>query len=341
MENIKCLFFVLFLCLLSLDLQADNGCSLNYGIATINETYVLGEPVVVSVFVSNGTPRPKLVPVDSLKYQYFGIQISSYGTVFTDVSLGYGGTLNISPMNRVLSPGATQYYPFRILRGHYHLKSKASLVFSEPGVYFIRCRIGSTSPRFTSAIKIKVLAPQGLNRQVWKRLNRPELLHFLQFADLAPSRSQEALQLVEIIRQFPGSAYEDDILWAVRHHFCWRIEEVAHPLWPQEAMFRKVLGLPPVGLADWGLRDRRLDCQQVVLSSGLNTLRNLLLHASMQTGVTLGLSHHGGLPSRPIRVHRRVMSLRQLMQAVAEPGQTMWVRHGDGYRLELVPAGKK
>ena len=332
---------VIFCCLLPSRLEADSYRLVEYGIAAVKTQYVLGEPVAVSVFTANETSKSMLVPVDALKYQQFQIQISKDGKSFSDVTLGYGGTINISPANRVLPPGAVQYYPFRILCENYHQKSKATLVFRKPGVYFLRCRIGATMPRFTESVRIQVLAPRGIDRQVWQLLNRPELLHFLQFADIAPSASQEAKQLVEIVRRFPGSTYEDDILWAVRHFYCWRTEEVVHPPWSHEVMFRKVLGLSPVAVVDAGWSDCRLDCQQVALTPGLSTIEKLLLHASMQTGVTLVASQQSGLSSRPVRVHRPVMSLRQLMQALAEPGRAVWVRRGDGYRLETLPAAKK
>ena len=328
-------------CLLSSRLVAESECGVEYGIAAVKTRYVLGEPVAVSVSVANETSKAMLVPVDALKYQQFHIEISKDGRSFSEIALGYAGTIHISPASRVIPAGAVQYYPFRILCENYHQKSKVRLVFREPGVYWIRCRIGSTMPRFTEFVRVRILAPKGVDRQVWQRLKRSELLHFLQFADIAPSASQEAKELVEIVRRFPRSAYEDDILWAVRQFYCWRTEEVVHPPWEHEAIFRKVLGLSPVAVVEAGWNDRRLDCRQVVFTPGLNTVDKMLIGASMQTGVRLVASEQSGLSSRPVRVYRPVMSLRQLMQALAEPGQSVWVRHGDGYRLEMLPAQKK
>ncbi len=170
------------------------------------------------------------------------------------------------------------------------------------------------------------------------------MLYFLQFGRPLRSDRQTVKRAVEILREHEEHAYYDDLVWALRAYYQNQVLHQGAKQFPERGSIRKLLAFPLMEnffSATGGSigYDRRLWFRQVVLEAGSFTLDELLQRATRQTGVVLSRDRSISGDSR-IDYPGGVLSLRQFMRQLSEVG-TGWVRHGDGYRLVVVPARKK
>jgi len=346
--------------------------ALEVAIKPISIVYTQGTMVKLRVTVTNNSDRPVQVWIDALKNQ---IQFEIYPPKARRAKL-YAPwmpyTICVMPMTEELLPGKSKSYYLRLYyftcleRGEDWNQRRE--VFSSPGSYRVRAvypfypnrrgnsvtgkdtAFGKRQDVRSNAVPIRIMAPSDKDAAVFQRMKEASLLSFVQLGKVSgASKAQVLDEAIRLVEEFPDSVYTPDLLWALRQRYHYRIWYQGDKPFPQREQIRRLLGLPPGEAVisikeDRGLRDRRLDLTQVELYSGTLSLEKCLEVASRQTGVPLHVAPEiSRLSSFTVSdgVRIRVFSLRQLMQALAEPGRTVWVRHGDGYRLEALPAGRK
>ena len=331
-----------------------------------------GTVVKLRVTVTNNSNRPVQVWIDALKNQ---IQFEIYPPGAHRAKLYVPWmpyTICVIPMTEELLPGKSKSYCLRLYyftcleRGEDWNQRRE--VFSSPGSYRVRAvypfypdrrgnsltgkdtAFGKRQDVRSNVVPIRIMAPSDKEAAVFKRMKEASLLSFVQLGKVVGASEAQALdEAIRLVEEFPDSVYTPDLLWALRQRYHYRIWYHGDKPFPQRERIRRLLGLPPVEAAisirkDRGLPDRRLDLAQVELHPGRLSLEKCLELASRQTGVSLHVAPEIGplssfMVSGGVRI--RVLSLRQLMQALAEPGRAVWVRRGDGYRLETLPAVKK
>ena len=346
--------------------------ALEVALKPISVAYTRGTVVKLRVTVTNNSNRPVQVWVDVLKNQ---IQFEIYPPGARRAKL-YAPwmpyTICVIPMTEELLPGKSKSYYLRLYyftcleRGEDWNQRRE--VFSSPGSYRVRAvypfypnrrgnvltgkdtAFGKRQDVRSNVVPIMIMAPSDKDAAVFKRMKEASLLSFVQLGEVVGASEAQVLEeAIRLVKEFPDSVYTPDLLWALRQRYHYRIWHKRNKPFPQREQIRRLLGLPPVEASiyieeDSGLRDQRLDLTQVELYSGTLSLEKCLELASRQTGVPLRVapevSRQSSLTiSGGARI--QVLSLRQLMQALADPGRAVWVRRGDGYRLEALPAVKK
>jgi len=326
-----------------------------FSIATFKTKYAVGEPVAITVFIKNNKDEPIRVWPDAIKHQMIAIEVSEDGDQYKQLDLSHR-IINVGTSSITLQPGETRGYVFRILVSessfNKSLEKERSVVgggrrllfFARPGIFFIRARMRSRPSVTTHRLMVHVHLPRDKSLIAWKKINDPAMLYFLQFGRVLDSDCDVVKRAVEILREHENHAYYDDLAWALRMYYCNQVMRHGRKPFPGREPIRKLLALPLVenffSAAGGGIcYDRRLHVRQVVLQAGNFELDDLLRRATIQTGVYLSYDKRITGNSH-IKYPGGVLSLRQFMQQLTEVG-TAWVRDGDGYRLEVVPAGKK
>jgi len=321
-------------------------------IATWKSGYVLGEPVVLTVFVKNATREPLRVWPDAIRHQMIAIELSEDGKHFRPIEIS-GRIINVGTASVTLLPGEKKGYVFRILVSEKWFNNSPKekkagaeeagrfLFLKRPGRYFVRARMRSRPSVVTARLSVRVEPPCGESAVVWSKIREPAMLYFLQFGRPLRSDWRTVKRAVEVLREHEEHAYYDDLVWALRAYYHNQVLHQGARQFPERESIRKLLALPLMEnfFSATGGRigyDRRLRLRQVILEAGSFTLDELLQKATRQTGVVLSRERSITGDSR-IDYPGGVLSLRQFMRQLSEVGNG-WVRHGDGYRLVVVPA---
>ena len=319
-------------------------------IKTNKNKYVVGEPVFVTAMVQNIANKPLKVLSDILQWQ-MDILIAKEGGKFQRFRRGQADLVykEVSPAAVELKPGEKKYYVFLVLYTYYRdNREPPRLAFPRPGKYTIKVRTrvyGEYKNRIESnTIQVTVLAPKGVDLDVWKQLNDPEYLFFLQSWEECPDRDRYALRTATVLNATADSSYHVGLRAVLRQYYAhnyWRLP------WQKRALICRALNLQvcslflvpdgPKGRLWWDIRVRE---RQVSFSSGRYEISKVLEKATWQTGVPLDPGDFTSLINS-VELLGGTYSLEQFMQMLAQPGWAVWVRRGDGYRLEALPAVKK
>lgn len=307
--------------------------------------YLLGETVQLQVTVTNRSN-------DVIEaWQLFvkesdpeiRIYISKDGGKYTEYRVGIGGVGKRRRRTRVLKPSESWKYTLRML---YTYKDKGRLAFTNPGRYRIKVRYPLIQPaappdgRFkkeeleSNAIRIRIKQPEGIDLKVWKQIQSPHFLYFLQSGYTKRHHEDDPLRAVEILKSFPKSRYADDLRWALKTYYD-RDRRQAKRLWKlkeEEARkIREVTGItvpPPQPFPN----DMRLAQMITYHFRRLTPLDDVLKVISRQSGVTLRL--HPKLRVRRMKSIRVTEPLRKFMRNLSAY-KAKWVPDGkDGYLLK-------
>ncbi len=324
-------------------------------IASHKSKYAVAEPVTVTVFVKNTEKEPLLIWPDVIQHQMIYLEFSQDGKNYKKIEI-QDQIINIGTYRIELQPGEVKGYVFRVLvpeasplygenEGTSDVeKGKKLLLFKHPGAYIIQASTFLRSQRIACRLRIHIHPPQGESAVVWRKINDPGMLYFLQFGRPLNSDFDVVKRAVRILQEHKDHVYYDDLAWALRVYYQNQVMRRGGEPFPERDPIQKLLSLPIVenffSATEGGLcYDRRLRERQVVLQAGNFDLDELLKQATIQTGVFLSYDKSITGNSR-IEYPGGVLSLRQFMRQLTEVG-TVWVRRGDGYRLEVVPADKK
>jgi hypothetical protein len=315
-------------------------------LASDSQEYVIGEPVVLSVTVTNVSQDEIQVLVDALDY-HIGILISQDGTRFKQYTPGDRFIPYVIPRAEPLGPGESKVHTFRVLYTSYSRETpqrRSHLVFEKPGMYLVKARyplFGKRESFESNMIRVRINQPQGVDAEVWKQINSPHFLYFLRSAEpnsVLRDYGDTPLRAARLLQSIPKSSYSPAIKYALERRYRERRRYMLRERAledPELQLIRSVTGIeePPEGpFPD----DRRLDVQISSHFPELTPLDEVCRQISRQGGVTLTVA-----PELRIRRMKRAPlteSLRRFMASLSGGGRTAkWIRDGDGYRLVPLP----
>ncbi|MCR4416014.1 MAG: hypothetical protein NUV77_26660 [Thermoguttaceae bacterium] len=335
-------------------------------LTSLRTEYLLGEPVVLIVTLKNTGRSAVLAWVGNFSY-----------AVDLDIGRGEGPLRPYKHPIEIwhdldaalpLQPGEQKVYVFRMLLHHGAHPGESQLVFAEPGRY----RAKATYPLYpicpkgrmveSKTVEFHINPPHGVDAKVWREINRPKFLRFLQSGELRREDGDVLNKALEILRATPETSYRVAIRWALRDYYahrryfglrepdskaCGKLQEICRVLdVPKRAVYSvaedKYYLLPPHGEGIPGA-DRLFSGDQ-----RLDRIVNLPPSEFFPLPVVLGtyaIAKHG-VPLRvawPIEEDYELVcdtpirqTLREFMTSVAVPG-TKWVRERDGYMLVPAP----
>jgi hypothetical protein len=288
------------------------------------------------VAVINSGDRGIAVWVDSLKHT---IEISLAHSdqpyrIYVDPT---APLLKVWPATEPLAPGQSKRYAFRIL-GTFHWKEtpqrRSHLACDKPGHYRVMARYPvpeSDGKQIESnTVQFRVRAPQGTDAKVWERINDPELLFFLQTAQIRGGHLEVLDKLVETYHEAPESGYRPAIRWALEQYFrkprkAIGAEDIARRDAERERI-RQAPGLPKEGLFP---DDNRLDTKVSYHFAQFTPFEEVFRAISAQSGVPLHVSPE--LAGRAMSSARLTRSVREFMSQFEN--DAVWVFDGAGYIL--------
>jgi len=317
-------------------------------VVTPKTAYVLGEPVIVDLVVTNKSDRivrmRDVLADPSVALPHIEVYVSSDGASRmwwpTDCVAEYVGEL------KLIHPGTSRCYRLRVL---YDYKTPTHLAFPRPGRYLVKVsfplaliaangRVRTRELR-SNAVEVEVRAPEGRDQVFWAEIQQGAFLRLLQFG-MGPK--DPALKVAKWLLSLPETSYHDDLRWSLAKYY-YKQRWYHHRLAEDEMeLLREALSLkgrPEFPCATrQGLADARLEYNYVGgyrTNVGMYELRQLLARFSKETGVLLRselpLGESGDLRGTPEPVR-----LRTFMQWMVDPGRTAWFRDGDGYVLKLI-----
>lgn len=317
-------------------------------VVTPKTVYVLGEPVLLDLVVTNNSDRDvrmrDVLADPSVALPHIQVYLSSDGASRmwwpTDCVAEYIGE------PKLIHPGTSRCYRLRVL---YDYKTPTHLAFARPGRYSVKVnfplaliaadgRVRTRELRL-NAIEVDVRAPEGRDRAFWEEIQQDAFLRLLQFG-LGPK--EPALKVAKWLLSIPQTRYHDDLRWSLAKYY-YKQRWYHHRLAEDEMeLLREALSLKghpefpcatPQGLADERLEYNYASGYQT--NMGMYELKQRLATLSKETGVLL----RSELPlgeSWDLRRTPEPVRLRTLMQWMVDPGRTAWFRDGDGYVLKLI-----
>jgi hypothetical protein len=323
-------------------------------LTTPDDEYVLGETVQLKVSVTNTTNKTitaMTVYVEDSEPE-IEIYISKDRDKYERYRMGIYPSVTRTRQTRVLKPSDSWQYTLRVVYGS---KAKSRLAFPKPGTYRIKVRYplfralpppkrkGSYKREEyeSNAIRIRIKQPEGIDLKVWKQIQSPHFLYFLQSGYTKRHHEDDPRRAVKILKSVPKSSYADDLRWALKTYY-YRDRREAKYLWKikddEAHQIRGVTGItvpPPQPFPN----DMRLS-QMITCDFPQQTpLQEVLQVVSRQCGVTLRL--HPLLRVRTMSSVRITLPLRKFMRDRAAH-KAEWVRQGEGYLLKPADGqGKK
>ncbi len=328
------------------------------GLSTPRQSYVLGEPVLLDLVLTNTSGDPirmlEVVADPCVALPEIKIFISG-GARRSPWWWVRGDVVEMERRIERVEPGAQKRYRLRVL---YDIKEPSHLAFPRPGRYWIRAifplvtlapgRPADRKEIESNGIEMEVVAPKGIDARLWRSIQEGSFLRLLQFGT---SPKLTALKVANWLRSISDSSYHDDLRWALaKWYYSYQWESARdRPSEEDMALIREVLGL------DWSVEfgpptDRRLDCYYVdkrwishwyakPISERPYGLDDLLAEITKRTGVPLrndaGL-FFPGISLQSLKNLKETVPLRRFMQLLADPGRTAWFRDGDGYVLRRI-----
>jgi hypothetical protein len=180
-------------------------------IASDRTTYMLGEPVALTIVVENETTEPitinKLLDVSCCASVEIAFEQQPYKN--------YQGPFPVTSMYvepSALRPGERLSTSFEVL---YNIRSRLSndvipyvYAFAKTGEYQVRAVLSDIVPGtkiLAGPIPIRMQEPSGIDVQIWRLLQTEDVANFLQTGS---TRNQSIInRLRTIVRQFPDSSY--------------------------------------------------------------------------------------------------------------------------------------
>lgn len=174
-------------------------------------SYILGEPVVITVTAQNQTAAP-LIFNDGFQLiaGLISVQIAKNGGDFLD----YSGPFPVASQEFItgtLAPGASRTLSFSILANRPSTPEVLPYfyAFATPGAYQLRAVLHHIIPHETlisAPIAIEMFAPQGIDAQIWRLLQTEDAADFLQNGS---ARNPEliAADFAAILAIYPDNFY--------------------------------------------------------------------------------------------------------------------------------------
>ena len=202
--------------------------------------YLVGEPVYVYYEIENSWARP--LPVPTKNEKWVSVEIHVNGRRFIPDPLGK----NVVERRMTLRPLQRQRYYFQLLysfsndntakRDHQTKQAPwDGLVFRRPGLYVIKIAIPEfesfreelgdlasgciQKQDFDCYVRIKMPDKGSVERRIWQRIRREEVLKFLQTEGRLVEIPTVPLELAAILIKFPRSEYHDDLQFALRRYY--------------------------------------------------------------------------------------------------------------------------
>lgn len=334
------------------------------------ERYLLGQPVPLTAVLENAGDKARELyesPIEELDPNV-KIFLAAEGGPFSPFDSGRNIVPSVVRVVRTLAPGSRRYYTSRVV---YDRQSDNRLALAAPGRYKIRARYlwvergeshsGSVE---SNTVEVQVDAPQGPDAEVWARIQRPAMLHFLQTGValgkpsgagpgslsaevLARIESGEGMpaEAAELVLAHPASRYAAALRQALGEYYYQR-KNYPSPgeTIPAAEAIRRALGIASetylsiyLPSRDHPERDERLFRRRVTCHypDGAD-LNKVLEQVTLETGVPLGVGAE--VIRGRFRGESLDVALYQFMQSLVEPGWAKWVRQGDGYHLEAIVA---
>lgn len=305
--------------------------------------YLLGEPIALTVGVTNSGKEP-IQLVRPLEGYGIVTLLSEDGVNFAEYRMGIFGVGAAQWKPQALQPGETWTLKLRIL---YRYDRASRLAFERPGTFFIKVQytlLPHTStgarPVDSNVLAIEVKRPERVDVDVWKRIRSPDFLYFLQ-SGLEPEGDKAVpRKAVELLETFPQTTYAGALKHALGEYYRRRRmkmtrEEIIED--PQLERIRAVTGIvePPEGpFPD----DRRLDVEITTHFPGWTPWEEVLEEVRRQSGVPLGLAPE--LREGKTKSMKVTRPLRRFMRSM-DAHDRKWLPEGEGYRLVPVPEPKK
>lgn len=301
--------------------------------------YVMGEPVVLDVQVTNRGPQPieayKVTAIDYPICPEIAIYVSS--KEFTPAPCDDPDVVRKAD---TLGPGDTWKYQLRIVYGdatarqlplpkvgEYTIRVEYPLLVAQPGTF--GAVDATRSGRYDSnTIKVQVVDVIGRDARIWQTLQSPGFRFFMQWGTVTEEHSDVPLRAAELLNTESRSSYHDGLRWALREYYQRRKAELSEY---EAELIRQVARLEtplpdPILFAD----DARLDQVITYHFPNQTALKEVLRKAARQGGISLEL--HPELQKRTMASARVTEPLRTFLRKVATPGAS-WIRKGDGYLL--------
>lgn len=307
-----------------------------------NEEYVLGEPVLLTVNVTNVSKNN----IEAWEIFVEGcepeirISISRDGVGFEPCQIGILPTVYREREIKILRPRKSWRYDLRLV---YRREASNKLAFGEPGQYWVKARYPLMLGEFrpvkredidSNVLKIHVNEPKEIDATVWQKIRSPEYVHFLQVGWPPHGEDHVPMKVLKLLRTISTSSYHPalrDGLEKYYHHRRFQVHAEYRAELRQLETIRSFLGISKdqAGLfAD----DRRLDIEITYHFPKPTLLEDVFKQISRQSGVTLEVAPE----LQEIRVSslKRTRPLRAFMASRTEY-YARWIRSGDGYRLVL------
>jgi len=308
--------------------------------------YLLGEPVVLAGALRNmGREAIREYRADlPLHAEAVEIFVSGDGSRFVEYRMGIYETGKVARHLQTLEPGQEWTFQLRVL---YTFERPSRLAFERPGKHFVKLvyplisRGGAPQAAVESnVVSIDVRAPEGADAEVWRQINSPDFLYFVQSGHDRHKDAKIPTQAVELLRKAPKGGYAEGLRQGLREYYQVCVEEKSYQgqFASQLEEIRQLLGIPKKKLReDLFPEDKRLDVNVREDFPVHTPMTEVVRVISAQSGVTLRLAPEFELRSRQSLPNR--LSLREFMYTLQGSGAA-WIREDGGYRLVPVTTPK-
>jgi len=195
-------------------------------------TYLIGEPVLFTVTLRNNTKQDIRAWVVSLKNQ---VQVFvSNGGAFERYEDRMADIGKVVPSVETLAPGKSKSYEIKILYSIWTKDQKnAELAFPFTGTYCVQVKYPLFPDRKmieSNIVHTKFKKPEGDDATIWKQINRPEALRFLQSGRLNEDEEDLPFELASLMEKFPKSPYVDGFKHTLRLYY----QQEAAKMYPRD-----------------------------------------------------------------------------------------------------------
>lgn len=315
-----------------------DGAGIHVELKSRQEVYLLGEPVLLEVVVTNTTDETVRMVEVHLAFVEPEIKVytSGDGDGFDRWKLGVGGFGRITRRVHDLEPNKPMQYVLRVVHDWQH---PARLAFPEPGQFWAKVRFpfreegsASTVDLESNRVAFHVEHPRGDALKIWKQISDPDVLVFMQTGGAA---KELVLDLATLLKSSDRSPYHEPLEWALRRYYAKSLARMT--ITEDEAqLIRDVAGIEmsPRPLAG----DKRLDQVITYHFPEQTPLEDVIGQISRQSGIPLAV--HPEFREWMMITARVTQPLRDFMNARAA-ANSRWVRKGEGYMLAPLDDSEK
>jgi len=302
--------------------------------------YLLGDPVVLAGSLRNTEKEPiRECRADlPLHANAVDIFISADGVRFLEYRTGIYDIAKVERPLETLEPGQEWTFQLRVL---YTFQRPSRLAFERAGKHFVKLvyPLISRGGRHrvvveSNVVSIDVRAPEGADAEVWRQINTPDFLYFLQSGYDRHKDAKIPTQALDLVRKAPKGGYAEGLRQGLREYYRVCVEEQFYQgqFASQLEEIRQLLGIPKKKLRqDLFPQDKRLDVNVRVDFPVQTQMKEVLRVISAQSGVTLRVAPEFEL--RSLLALPNTCPLREFMYREQNSG-AVWIREDDGgYRL--------